>query len=70
MAPSAHCCPICRKPTSPESSQFPFCGERCRTQDLANWASGEYAIPVTVTEADEQWEIPPDSGSSEISGNE
>lgn len=70
MDPSAHSCPICRKPAPPSSSRFPFCSERCRTQDLANWASGEYAIPVAATEADEQWEIPPDSGSGESSGNE
>ena len=57
MATSDHRCPICRKPTNSRSPQFPFCSERCRTQDLANWASGEYAIPVPATEADEHWEI-------------
>lgn len=65
MAPSAQSCPICRKPSTPASRQFPFCSERCRTQDLANWATGEYAIPARATEADEQWELLTDTGSSE-----
>lgn len=65
MAQSTPICPICRKPADPASRQFPFCGDRCRTQDLANWATGEYAIPARPTEADEQWEIPPESGGSE-----
>jgi endogenous inhibitor of DNA gyrase (YacG/DUF329 family) len=24
---------------------MPFCSDRCRIQDLANWASGKYVIP-------------------------
>ncbi len=70
MAPSAHFCPTCRKPTSPRTSLFQFCSERCRTQDLANWATGEYAIPVVPTEADEQWDIPGDTDGSERAKNE
>jgi uncharacterized protein len=38
-------CPICRKPTDSEThADFPFCGERCRLQDLGNWASEKYVI--------------------------
>ena len=46
-------CPICGKPARPRDSWFPFCSPRCRTQDLANWATGTYSVPATVSEADE-----------------
>jgi len=40
-------CPQCKKETAWEDNPFrPFCSERCRTADLARWASGEYAIPA------------------------
>jgi endogenous inhibitor of DNA gyrase (YacG/DUF329 family) len=38
-------CPICRKELEWEGNPFrPFCSERCKTVDLAAWASGEYRI--------------------------
>ncbi len=38
-------CPICRKETEWEGNPFrPFCSERCKTIDLAGWASEEYRI--------------------------
>ena len=38
-------CPICGKPVDYESaSDFPFCGERCRTQDLGNWSAEKYVV--------------------------
>ena len=38
-------CPICRKPTDSETdADFPFCGERCRLQDLGNWSSEKYRV--------------------------
>ena len=70
MAPSAHICPICRKPAPPRAGLFPFCSDRCRTQDLANWATGHYAIPVATTEADEHWDIPTDTDSGERTRDE
>lgn len=39
-------CPICRRPVEPGAPEYPFCSQRCRTQDLANWASGVYRVPV------------------------
>jgi len=39
-------CPICRKPVPADGPEYPFCSQRCRTVDLANWASGVYRIPV------------------------
>jgi uncharacterized protein len=37
-------CPICRQDTDPLNAQFPFCSERCRTQDLANWSTEKYVV--------------------------
>jgi endogenous inhibitor of DNA gyrase (YacG/DUF329 family) len=38
-------CPICRKPTDSETdTDFPFCSERCRLQDLGNWSSEKYRV--------------------------
>jgi len=47
-------CPICRKPTDSEkSSDFPFCGERCRLLDLGNWASEKYRISQPIFDESE-----------------
>ena len=39
-------CPQCGKPVpwTPESKWRPFCSERCKTNDLAAWASDRYRI--------------------------
>ena len=39
-------CPQCGKPVpwTPESKWRPFCSERCKTLDLAAWASDHYRI--------------------------
>ncbi len=37
-------CPVCKKPVSKGTENFPFCGERCRTTDLGRWAAGDYRI--------------------------
>ncbi len=37
-------CPICKKEVEPECRYRPFCSDRCRTLDLANWATGQYRI--------------------------
>ncbi|MDA8090733.1 MAG: DNA gyrase inhibitor YacG [Nitrospiraceae bacterium] len=38
-------CPVCKKKTEWEGNPWrPFCSERCKTIDLASWASGEYRI--------------------------
>jgi endogenous inhibitor of DNA gyrase (YacG/DUF329 family) len=41
-------CPICKIKLSAsaatESSDFPFCSERCRQVDLLRWSDGKYAI--------------------------
>lgn len=37
-------CPICAKEVEGGNPFAPFCSDRCRVQDLANWASGKYVI--------------------------
>ncbi len=39
-------CPICGRAVESGAPEFPFCSPRCRTRDLANWASGIYRVPV------------------------
>ena len=58
-------CPICSRRADPRHAWYPFCSKRCRTQDLANWASGRYAVAAPVSEADESLEplpAPDESG--------
>ncbi len=44
-----HKCPICRTPTdSAVHADFPFCSERCRMQDLGNWASEKYVVSEPI----------------------
>ncbi len=39
-------CPSCGTlvPAAPDSLTFPFCSERCKMLDLANWLDGNYRI--------------------------
>jgi len=37
-------CPICGKEVAFEDPEMPFCSDRCRLLDLANWASEKYVI--------------------------
>jgi endogenous inhibitor of DNA gyrase (YacG/DUF329 family) len=38
-------CPICKALTdSATNADFPFCSERCRLQDLANWSAEKYVV--------------------------
>jgi len=46
-------CPICRKQVQPGTPYAPFCSERCRLIDLANWAEEKYRIPVRREESGE-----------------
>jgi endogenous inhibitor of DNA gyrase (YacG/DUF329 family) len=41
-------CPICKKKVSPGDPEFPFCSERCRVADLANWATEKYVFHEPV----------------------
>jgi len=37
-------CVLCRRHPIHDEHR-PFCSERCRLQDLANWATGSYRAP-------------------------
>ena len=39
-------CPNCGGPSvyAPSNAYRPFCGERCKLQDLSAWASERYAV--------------------------
>ncbi|HXE30432.1 MAG TPA: DNA gyrase inhibitor YacG [Terriglobales bacterium] len=43
-------CPICRQPVAEGEPEYPFCSQRCRVADLANWAQGVYRVPVKPTD--------------------
>ncbi len=39
----------CKKATNSEiHPDFPFCSERCRLQDLGNWAAEKYVVSEAV----------------------
>jgi endogenous inhibitor of DNA gyrase (YacG/DUF329 family) len=59
-----HKCPICKAPTdSAVDADFPFCSERCRFEDLGNWASEKYAVsePVFDEEDPKETDRPDDT---------
>ncbi len=45
-------CPICKRPVPAASESFPFCTPRCRTVDLAKWATGDYKFTRPIEERD------------------
>jgi endogenous inhibitor of DNA gyrase (YacG/DUF329 family) len=48
-------CPICKRPTdSAADAEFPFCSERCRLQDLGNWAAEKYVVSEPVFDEDDE----------------
>jgi endogenous inhibitor of DNA gyrase (YacG/DUF329 family) len=56
-----HRCPICKKPTDSEvHTEFPFCSERCKLQDLGNWATEKYVVsePIFSEDDDERDDSP------------
>ena len=44
-------CPICKKPRNDEFK--PFCSQRCKDRDLAQWFGDGYAVPGRQASADE-----------------
>jgi len=42
-------CPICRTLVERKNDFFPFCSDRCKTNDLSKWASDAYAIPDSTS---------------------
>jgi uncharacterized protein len=52
-----HKCPICKTETdSTVHADFPFCSERCRMQDLGNWASEKYAVSEPIFDEEDSAE--------------
>ena len=52
-----HRCPICKAETDSEAHKdFPFCSERCRMQDLGNWASEKYVVSDPIFDEEEVME--------------
>jgi endogenous inhibitor of DNA gyrase (YacG/DUF329 family) len=51
-------CPICGKSVQPDDPFMPFCSDRCRIQDLANWATEKYVVstPVEPTQQEDEEE--------------
>jgi uncharacterized protein len=45
-------CPICKKEVKLGEPDFPFCSERCRIADLANWATEKYVVSSPVQPGD------------------
>ncbi|MEP7353570.1 MAG: DNA gyrase inhibitor YacG [Acidobacteriota bacterium] len=37
-------CPICKKTVQITDPFMPFCSDRCRIQDLANWSDEKYVV--------------------------
>jgi len=38
---------------SEQSTEFPFCSERCRERDLGNWAMEKYKVSMPVMDESE-----------------
>jgi hypothetical protein len=45
-------CPICGKPA--DEKYRPFCSRRCADIDLGRWLKGDYVIPGTALEEDDE----------------
>ena len=59
-------CPICGEPTEwKENPNRPFCSERCKTIDLANWASEGYRVPSPLKDSEESVPEPDQNHSKE-----
>jgi endogenous inhibitor of DNA gyrase (YacG/DUF329 family) len=43
---------MCKRVVAPDEKTFPFCSARCKTADLARWATGQYVISRPVEERD------------------
>ena len=49
-----HRCPICQAETDSKTHKdFPFCSERCRVEDLGNWASEKYVVSDPIFDEEE-----------------
>jgi len=59
-------CPICKRPINSETDkEFPFCSERCRLQDLGNWAAEKYKVSAPLMDESEAEESEAHGAESE-----
>lgn len=49
-------CPICGRPVDAGMPDFPFCSERCRLIDLANWATEKYVVSTPIDTSEDELE--------------
>jgi endogenous inhibitor of DNA gyrase (YacG/DUF329 family) len=48
----ARSCPICGKPA--QEATRPFCSSRCRDVDLNRWLSGNYVVPGSENDEEDE----------------
>jgi hypothetical protein len=65
MSPKVPECPSCQLAVLPrkENPHFPFCSPRCRAIDLGRWLGGEYRIPVSSPDEDDDGDTRPEKPS-------
>jgi endogenous inhibitor of DNA gyrase (YacG/DUF329 family) len=44
-------CPVCGKPAT--EATRPFCGKRCADIDLGRWFTGQYRVPASEDDVEE-----------------
>jgi len=55
-------CVICRRrPVEP--AWRPFCSERCKIRDLANWADSTYRVEGDPLDESDEEDTPPDAAA-------
>jgi uncharacterized protein len=58
-------CPICKKEVNFDDPEMPFCSERCRIIDLANWADEKYKISTPTHQS--EFSVVPEEDEDESS---
>lgn len=60
MSAKSPSCPSCNRAVlaRAENPCFPFCSDRCKAVDLGRWLGGEYRIPVTSPDEDDDGALP------------
>lgn len=50
-------CPVCKKKVAFKSENMPFCSDRCRILDLADWATEKHVISTPAHRNDFEDEL-------------
>lgn len=59
-------CPICKATVGLRDAYFPFCSERCKLTDLANWADEKYRIPAGPAKPGHSGQPHPDAEDEDL----